>query len=311
MRLGVILSFFSAAFLPLHGGALVDHPSLTLATPDPRCKLNLTSEYKGCQCPTSEPPAANPPSPVNMWSSLTIAETSEIQAWLEDPKRDLNLHRPPEATLTDNVVFLIETYYPSKADALSHLDSPETVPPPERYARVVVHHGADSEPSIKNYLVGPLPVSERTRIEELSDIYHRDIPYTARVSIDGAEAFDGWKYLPRDVLDALEDLFNASITGDPKRDTLTTEGNSPVTFDGSFRRIWFSWYKNSPALYLLPLNFYHYVDVSSLNQSEWKTLKVVYGRDVFNSTDAFLDAYRSGQLQPADTTMISALFVDH
>lgn len=46
---------------------------------------------------------------------------------------------------------------------------------------MVVHLGGQEQPVIKDYLVGPLPVSERTTLEERRGIYHReDIPYNAR-----------------------------------------------------------------------------------------------------------------------------------
>lgn len=133
------------------------------------------------QCGSPEPLQVTPPAPLNVWASLSISETARIQSWLESPDRELNLTRAVSSTVSDNVIFLIEAYYPPKAAVLAYLDSPATVSPPERYSRVTVHHGADTKPVIKDYLVGPLPIGPHTTMKQLTEIYHRaDIPHNAR-----------------------------------------------------------------------------------------------------------------------------------
>lgn len=65
-------------------------------------------------------------------------------------------------------------------DALAYLDAPHTRAPP-RYARVTIQHGAEREPYIRDYLVGPLPPSEHTAFAPLEGVYHREvIPLNAR-----------------------------------------------------------------------------------------------------------------------------------
>jgi len=79
------------------------------------------------------------------------------------------------------MLYNLEAYYPSKAEALAYLGSPSSVPRPDRYARVTIHHGARLEPVVKDYLVGPLPVDPRTEMHELTSIYHwNNIPFHAR-----------------------------------------------------------------------------------------------------------------------------------
>ena len=137
------------------------------------------------QCATSTPQAAKAPAPVNLWSSLTVNETVIIHNWLNEPARGLNLTSAETAALSDNIIFHIEAYRPSKSDALRYLESPSEDNLPERYARVTIHHAArkteDGGPVIKDYLVGPLPVGQNMSMRELTEIYHReDIPYNAR-----------------------------------------------------------------------------------------------------------------------------------
>ena len=133
------------------------------------------------QCASAFPRPATPPAPVNLWASLTIDETVDIQKWLEGADRNLNLTQANVAELNENFVFLIEAYYPSKADALAYLAAPLTAARPSRFARVTLHHGSDPKPSLKDYLVGPLPVGPHTGMRRLTDIYDRDeVPLNAR-----------------------------------------------------------------------------------------------------------------------------------
>lgn len=154
---------------------------------DPHSSLALSDSFNGLkQCASPLPPAVEPPAPVNIWASLTVPETTAIQSWLEAPERNLNLTRAEGSRLSDNVIFMIEVYYPPKADALAYLESPTTVPPPDKYARVSIHHG--SVPVIKDYLVGPLPIGSDTAIKPLTEIYHRDdIPFHAAGYVTGSE----------------------------------------------------------------------------------------------------------------------------
>lgn len=157
--------------------------------------LNTSSKGRLEQCASSQirPPRASPPAPVNLWASLSASETTQIEIWLEDPARNLNLTRSKHSVASDNMIFLIDAYAPSKADALAFLDFPNASLPsppkaPERYARVTIHHGGWEEPVVRDYLVGPLPVGAKTVIKPLADIYHRgDIPFNARGLIQFAD----------------------------------------------------------------------------------------------------------------------------
>jgi primary-amine oxidase len=139
------------------------------------------ADVERCASTHSQLPPASPPAPVNPWSSLTIPELTQIRRWLEAPEQGLNLTQTKSSKTSDNIIFLIEAYYPAKEDALAYLSNPVPTLLPERYARVTIHHGGRKEPVVKDYLVGPLPISRATRMRELTEIYHsQDIPFNAR-----------------------------------------------------------------------------------------------------------------------------------
>ncbi|KAK0499484.1 copper amine oxidase [Armillaria luteobubalina] len=224
------------------------------------------------QCTSSLPPPVDPPAPVNVWASLTVAETTDIQRWLERPQMGLNLTRASVSTFSDNVIFMIELYYPPKSAALEYLASPDTVSPPVRFARVTIHHGVDP------------------------DIYHReDIPFHAGGYATGSELSLVVSKIAPDFGDALFELFGGVARG-YENDTLIVGASAPFSFDGSFRRVWLNWKLNTPGPWLHPVNFFQYVDISGTDPSLWKVLKVVYNHQVFNSTESFMEAFRNGTL---------------
>ena len=240
-------------------------------------------------CPSSLPLAASPPVTLNLWASLTVPETSAIYAWLEAPERNLNLTRSRGSILTDNVVYGIETYYPPKSEALAYLENSAASPPPARFARVTIHHGGVEVPVVVDYLVGPLPVGPRTTIRPLKEIYHRDdIPFNARgfSNLDEISSFLALETAPiayvMEVCSSSginytysfpQELFGGVIRG-YENDTLVAGFTGPFSYDGSFRRLWMTWRRNFAGSYLLPVNFYTYIDISGTDTTQWKILKV-------------------------------------
>jgi primary-amine oxidase len=239
-------------------------------------------------CVSNIPPAARPPAPINPWASVTINETVEIQSWLLSPPRNLNLTRGDAARPSDNSIYMIQAYYPPKADVLKYFSSLDPLDAPARFARVTIHHGAALEPVIRDYLVGPLPVTQDTEMRHLTEIYHTEtLPYNAR----GYDALD-WNVpeIYTKIAAPLTDAYKAShsnslfrlvlliltqeLLGGSPNDTLVAGGAGPFSFDGSFRRFWLNWQRDTPGFWLHPLNLWQYVDVSGTDPSKWDQLKV-------------------------------------
>ncbi|KAJ3512039.1 hypothetical protein NLJ89_g3755 [Agrocybe chaxingu] len=247
------------------------------------------------RCPTPSPQPASPPTPINPWASLEVSEISQIEDWLFEDARGLNLTRSTESVSSDNAIFLIEAYYPPKDETLAYLEEPASSPP-ERFARVVIHHGGWTAPVIKDYLVGPLPITSRTTIRPLVEIYHReDIPFNARGLSQLNELPEFLAKAVAPIASAMEELFGGSIRGQ-NNDTLVAGMSGPFSFDGQFRRLWMTWRRNTAGSFILPVNFYQYIDVSGTDPSQWKILKTMYHGQVFPTIDSFLEAFHNGTL---------------
>ncbi|KAG1752406.1 copper amine oxidase [Suillus paluster] len=254
--------------------------------------LSFLHSVKICASPT--PPAARPPAPINPWATLTIEQTVQIQKWLEQPAQALNLTRGVISKPSDNHIFMIEAYYPPKSSVLSYFSSLSPSAIPEKYARVTIHHGSAPEPVVKDYLVGPLPIGSSTRMQHLTEIYHLDaIPHNAR-------AFDTRDWTTPEIFEKmaapLMEAYEELLGGTPQ-DTLTTAGSGPFSFDGSFRRLWLGWRRNTPGFFLHPLNLYQYIDLSGTDPSQWEQLKIVYNHQVFDSAESFMEAFHNGSLK--------------
>jgi len=93
--------------------------------------------------------------------------------------------------------------------------------------------------------------------------------------------------------------------------------SAPFSFDGSFRRGWMTWRRNTAGSYIVPVNFYQYIHMSGTDPSQWKILKVnlpkqkkkpraslnpsstlqlVYHNQSFPTTQSFLEAFNNGTL---------------
>jgi primary-amine oxidase len=253
--------------------------------------VSLTERAPLKQCPSNIPLRASPPANANPWAPLPAVDIESVQTWLFNPSQRLNLTEGRNGKDSDNIIFLIESYPPTKDDALAFLDKKSSRP--LRYARVTINHGGLEVPVTRDYLVGPLPISPETTIRRLTDIYHReDIPFNARglpdviaffgdlgktlapmSDIIEVLAFNSYTY-GREINGGLKDLFNGTVKGDLIADTFTAGPSGGWGPDGSFRRYWISWKINGPGSWILPINFYTYVDSSGSDPSQWQVLKV-------------------------------------
>ncbi|OCH86254.1 amine oxidase catalytic domain-containing protein [Obba rivulosa] len=251
-------------------------------------------------CPSNLPPPATPPVPVNLWMPLTVSETVSISSWLSSEDRGLNLTHGDAAGLSDNFIYLIEAFPPPKAAALAYLDQSADAPvsAPGRYARVTLHLGAEDEPVVRDYLVGPLPVNEDTSIRPLTEIYHiPEIPYNARgYTVPFAELSPLLLRVMAPLAEATQELFDGVALGRPN-DTLVAAAIGPYSFDGAWRRAWIPLRRNVPGQWLHPVGFFLYVDFSGTDPAQWRLLKIVYNHQIFDTIESFLEAFHNGTLR--------------
>ncbi|KAL0953888.1 hypothetical protein HGRIS_005060 [Hohenbuehelia grisea] len=283
---------------PLNSISSGSSPALLVARDAPDAP-----EGNSKQCPSVAPKKAKPPAPANLWLPLSSSEINDINTYLVAPERNLNL-TVDNPVLSDNHVFLIELLPPAKADALAYLAEGGSKPAPARYAHLVVHHGAASPPSVKDYELGPLPVGPKTTMKE-REIYHNTIPYDARGVSLGSELGKLLGHIMPPIADTVQALLGGTSRGN-FNDTLTAGSSGPWSFDGAFRRTWLSWKRNISGSFINPVNLYLYVDFSGTDPALWKILKLVYDNKIFSTVEDFLEAFRNGTIKamPEDKDII-------
>jgi primary-amine oxidase len=185
-------------------------------------------------------------------------------------------------------------------------------PQPAKYARAVIFEGGKTVPVSQEYMIGPLPVSNNTKIQKLDYIFNGGnggtVPFNARF-------FDG----PRDaasepllasvmteVADITTDLFGGAYYGqEDERTDLTYTFDTPVSSNGSsaVRIVMFRY--PTEFEFLQPLDFYVILDIPGTDPSHYKLRGIVTNEKFFPTVAKFRQAYDAGQIvnpypQPRD-----------
>ncbi|WWC69058.1 uncharacterized protein I206_102994 [Kwoniella pini CBS 10737] len=230
----------------------------------------------------------------NVWKNLSVKEATEIRSWLWASERNLNLTKASLAVDSDNYIYLIEAFVPPKVATLAYLNGSSHAP--DKYAHAIVNHGSSER--IVDYLIGPLPISDDTQISPLTDIYHEPvIPYNAHGFGPNSTTLGNLiasTFAP--LADLTMDLFGGVAKG-LANDTLIGAGTAPLSYDGSWRRMWVGLKLNVPGHYLFPIDLYTYYEMSGTDSSRWHVIKMVYNGQVFSSPHEFRDAWESGKLK--------------
>ncbi|KAJ7340875.1 amine oxidase catalytic domain-containing protein [Mycena albidolilacea] len=264
------------------------------------------------QCADTSPIPATAPRH-NVWKNFDVEEAAAIRDWLWTYKGSdgfgFNLTTGTVATDFDNSIILIENFAPPKADVLGYFDGDGVSP--RRFAKILIALGGASPPAFGQYLLGPLPspISKLSlgaaslELKPLKHIYTSpDVPYTARLyPLNGTYTEKFILGLIAPLCNATQELLGGTVGGRAgtaqDNSALVFGGSTPFSYDGAFRRIWFQLKKNAPGSWLMALDMYFYVDVTSMDPSEWYLIRMVYNRQVFATTEEFLEAYSNGTLK--------------
>lgn len=81
-----------------------------------------------------------------------------------------------------NDSFWIDTLPLNKTDVMPYLNGSSTTPP--KYARAIIFEGGKEIPDSQEYMIGPLPVTEKTSIQKLDYLYNGgsggSVPFNSR-----------------------------------------------------------------------------------------------------------------------------------
>ena len=146
---------------------------------------------------------------INVWAELSQEEAEELYDFLYDGQTDLNLTRHPVGEGVENTVRSIEVLRPNKTDVLTYFDNSADTPP--RWAHLIATEHGLSRTKLAQYMVGPLPVNESTRLLPLEYCFN-----SGRHSIESPLDRDASLFafvigMLEDIPDVLEQLVGAKL----------------------------------------------------------------------------------------------------
>ncbi|KAJ7759342.1 amine oxidase catalytic domain-containing protein [Mycena maculata] len=252
----------------------------------------------------------------NVWKNFDVHEAVAIREWLwayrDSDGNGFNFTTGIAATDFDNSISLIENFTPPKADVLEYFDN--DAPAPQRFAKVFLLLGGASPPALSQYLLGPLPgtisalslSAAPLELRPLKHIYTSpEIPYTARLYAQNSTYIEEFILnIISPLQNATQDLLGGVVRGQRGQPSQGSEpsdlvfgASTPFSYDGSFRRMWVQLKQNTPGSFLKALDMYFYIDLTSMDPAEWYLIRMVYNRQVFATTEDFMEAYSNGTLK--------------
>lgn len=184
---------------------------------------------------------------------LFLSTTSSLERISSPSSRTTSTN----AHCSDNWIQLIESYWPSKGEAISYL-SKTTSEPPQRYAHALVHHGSTER--IVDYLIGPLPISHHTTLRPLTENYHIDpIPLNSHATFNWTRLGMDFVRMIQPIDPIMRDLFNASVMDGAGEGGIVPAGVAPMGWDGSWRKLWVQFKRGGAGQWIRPLDLFVYV----------------------------------------------------
>uniref|UniRef100_S4RHK1 Amine oxidase n=1 Tax=Petromyzon marinus TaxID=7757 RepID=S4RHK1_PETMA len=228
-----------------------------------------------------------------IFSDLTPTELTTVKDFLVSDK-NLNIVAS-EATVNSNYIYMIELYNPDKKEALNYLDHGGAKP--ARVAKAVVFRGADVQPSIAEYLIGPLPnptwyrphsPSTRKRVINFSSRPTTIPEYTALYTHFLPKALEKVNHI-------LEESYGYTYHNCTKK-CLTVGEVAPKGLKSGERRSWVMLLRQLEGFYLHPVGFHVLVNHESSNTAKWAVEKVYYHGQYFISIEELITKYDKGSI---------------
>ncbi|KAM8946117.1 amine oxidase [copper-containing] 3-like [Pelodytes ibericus] len=229
-----------------------------------------------------------------IFADLTPKELNEVIDYL---KNSLNvaLVDVSKAEPDSNCIYSVELQLPKKQEVLLYLD--KDGPKPTREALAVVYFGNQSDPQVKEYVIGPFP----------NPSYHKDItlekykgklPYYRRPVI-GNEFLQVVRYIYEEEFPKAETFLN-QVLGykHPNNDYFSVLTTTPRGYRSGDRNTWFAIFFNTQGsgFYLHPVGLELLINHKSLNRKKWTIEKVFYNGQFLDGLKDLEDQYKNNRL---------------
>ncbi|RPA84961.1 copper amine oxidase [Ascobolus immersus RN42] len=247
-------------------------------------------------CAASVDPVVTAPKE-NIFLDFSNDEIKELLKYIHDPAQGLNLTKYPDAGPWDNHVTVTEYIVPNKTAAVAYLDG--CGPKPDKYARVVVSHGAsgdEPEAWLEDYMVGPFPISEKTTIQPFTFAYNKGSSKTP----DYAKDSDAIRKFRNDICASMKDitidLLGSFIEGG-KNDTSSLQAIDPMWEEDGKIKQWVQWRLIPKIAHystntLLTQGLFMKFDITGRDPSKWYLEAILYDNKMYKTVEEFREAWK-------------------
>ncbi len=229
-----------------------------------------------------------------MFADLTVRELKAVRSYLHGIP-ELKLTDASSKTLKKNYILLIELHLPRKHEALRALDRGQAKPP--RQARVIIHFGNQTKPTITEYIVSPLPSPKSHKVKTFQG--NRPINFESR-PITAVEYHHIIEILNKITTKVHKLLFETtggfSFTNCSNR-CLTFSDIAPRGLEPGERRTWIMLQKFVEGYFIHPVGFEVLINHKDLDPEKWTVEKIWYNSMYFDSVEELVEKYESGSME--------------
>ncbi|WFC98813.1 primary-amine oxidase [Malassezia yamatoensis] len=211
----------------------------------------------------------------------------------------------------DNTISVVDLLAPNKTDANKYLSG--RGPKPPRYAVATIMFGASENPYVQDIGVGPLPVSNNTRLLDLSYLSTKGSTKIRNYNSDEELQTKFLRNVSTTVADITKDLINMTVTThDHSQGDIW--GIDPLWIEDDRVIYWVSYFANVQGFQfdgttLLPQGLFFKCDITGRDITKWSVKGWYYNGQFWNSTEAFREAWQHGQIRKPD--QINSPYLDN
>ncbi|KIW24633.1 uncharacterized protein PV07_10337 [Cladophialophora immunda] len=237
-------------------------------------------------------PAENP------WAELDEVEASQVYIWLQ---KNTNIFNSTDDRTggnsrgSNNPLSLIELLRPNKTSVVDYLD--HNGPVPDRWARLSAVETKGDDAFIVEYMVGPLPPSNKTQLLPLTYCHNSGRNYVQSPISDVFALLDWALSIGENASDVTQDLLGAKTNRDDLDDPDgLVMGSRPALIDSGRMVHWLEFFgpgMKSDGRSLLPQGLYVKLDVPSANPATWTTGEWFYNGILYDNVTMLREAMAS------------------
>jgi primary-amine oxidase len=194
---------------------------------------------------------------------------------------------------------------PNKTEAIKYLDLNSSIP--SRWARVTINVGTSEPASIFEYMVGPLPACEYTKILPLTFPYNSGRNFVRNPLPNYEDILEWFSKLGHEVSDIVDDLIGEAINPGHNLNAPPLMALArPAAFENGTVSSWATVHspgQNFDSWSLLAQGLYCRFTISGRDSSKWKINEWFYNGVLYGSTQEFRTAWKNGEIKKTPSNL--------